>query len=322
MLFTAETKIKEILRAEEFSSVKELFIASSGSNYFVGKENMKLGDFEKDTPSWNTLDIIYGLERLFEIAKEGKQYVFPLESGASFIYMPSKKKTHSTFVLIAAGGAYGAVCNLVEAFPVAAYFNEMGYDAVCLCYRTAKAESFINGLMPEPLEDVSLCLKEIDKLNIGIHSDDYFMAGFSAGGHLAAMWGTKDKGARCYGQRDAKLIILIYPLISLKTIDGDAGEYIRMGLLGKEYTEEKVNEYSVECNVDSSYPPFYLCFALDDKTVPRNNSALIDEAATKNSVRHTIQAVSYGNHGFGLGSYTPAKDWPRRAVEFYKEGNN
>lgn len=83
-------------------------------------------------------------------------------------YLPAQKRTEDYCIILLAGGAYGAVCTMVESLPVAAKFNELGIDCFCLNYETATPDSFEKGLLPAPLDDLAKSCKlifETDKFD-------------------------------------------------------------------------------------------------------------------------------------------------------------
>ena len=74
--------------------------------------------------------MIFGLERLLK----SEFQVFPLYKNESekrnvkLTFLPAQKRTEDYCIILLAGGAYGAVCTMVESLPVAAKFNESGID--------------------------------------------------------------------------------------------------------------------------------------------------------------------------------------------------
>jgi len=183
----------------------------------------------KCIPTWNAHDVVSGLKRIDELHANGIDILHsvysseeiasePLKKQVQLMWMPSSNRTHSTFVLILAGGAYGTVCTLSEGLPVAAYLNAQGYDCFCLNYRTKKDEYYAEGLLPRPYDDIAAAFGYIAAHNelFGVDVKDYAIGGFSAGGHAAAMWGCKNVGARHYGIAQPCVILGGYPVISME----------------------------------------------------------------------------------------------------------
>ncbi len=318
MSISEKATIREILSMPCFRQMAGQFVASSTGDWFKDKMDLDLIQLQDENPSWLHRDILFGLTRLEEVADTGKQYVFAVRDGVNLIYLPAKKKNHDPYAILMAGGAYGCVCTMVESLPVAAKLNELGMDCFCLNYRTATKSSFLKGLMPQPLDDLAAACRFIQNnpAIFDVSGDNYIIGGFSAGGHLCAMWGTAHRGARSYGISNPKLLILAYPLISTENLHGPAAVMIGAGMYGAGLTRQKALDYAANYHVDANFPPVYLVQAMDDDTVPIQDSFDIEKALKQNNVRHKIHRVPSGGHGFGLGTATPAKGWVTQALEF------
>ena len=292
------------------------------------KPTMTLDSIEKEHPTWNAQDMLKGLCRLQEIAASGKPFIYPLygseecaedskKQTVKLVHFPAEEK--KSCIILAAGGAYGGVCSLAESFPVAARLNELGYPVFCLNYRVGPPE-----LMPKPMEDMASAVSYLaeHQEELSIDMDHYAVGGFSAGGHLAAAWGTQHLGARNYGLKQPDLLLLDYPMVSVwKTIrmmPEYIAHFLMKGYFGEDYSEEKCRPYNIDENVDEGYPPVYLVQAEDDGTVPMWNAELLKRAMDRNHVKHHIEITERGGHGFGLGSATGANGWVDRAVEYWE----
>ena len=175
--------------------------------------------------------------------------------------------------------------------------------------------------MPKPLEDLALAWRYIksNEAAFQLKAEDYIVGGFSAGGHLAAMWGTENHGARHFGIPAPRALLLAYPLIGLENLSGPAAQLLRSGLLGSHSGEDEIAEYTASRQVGSGYPPVYLILSEDDPTVPKQDAIDMEAALTKAGVSHRIERVPSGGHGFGLGTATAAKGWISRALDFVEE---
>lgn len=324
MEFTKDTRLEEILNLPCFHPMNGQFVASAMDDWFRGKEKLTLEQLQEQNPTWYWGDAIYGLNRLQEIALGGVQYVFQISEGVSLIHLPANNRKYKEYAILNAGGAYGAVCTMVESLPVAARLNELGMDCFCLNYRTATKSSFLNGLMPQPMEDLAASWQFIQKRQqqFGVDAGNYLVGGFSAGGHLTAMWGTPNHGARSFGIPNPKGLLLAYPLIGLENAQGPAAQIIRAGMLGAAASSKKVLDYSASRHVDQEYPAVYLVQAMDDDTVPAKDAQDLEAALHNAGVPHHMERVASGGHGFGLGSSTPADGWVERAVNFLEGVEN
>lgn len=332
---TNETTLSEIYEMREFEQVKD-YLIGGGTELFQGeKKGVSLKKLQEKQPTWNCGDILFGLERLQQVAKESEKYVYHVYSQEEreknselkdviLIHMPAKEQTSDTPVILMAGGAYGAVCTMVEALPVAARLNELGYSCFCLNYRVAGQVDLKRGLMPKPLDDLASAWKLIKKQEkyFEVDAEHYIVGGFSAGGHIAALWGTDKKGYSAYHIPKPVLLMLAYPLISLETIDEPMQNMMNTGLFGVGHTEQTRRYYDAADQVSDAYPMTYLIQSEDDDTVPIINAKRMEAALEKNKIRKTIEVLSKGGHGFGLGSVTPGAGWVERAMQMCGGGKD
>lgn len=227
--------------------------------------------------------------------------------------------------MLNAGGAYGAVCTMVEALPVAARLNELGVDCFCLNYTVVSKKSFLQGLMPKPLTDLADAWTFIHShaTDFGLDASKYYVGGFSAGGHLSAAWGTKNTGARSYNIPQPKGLMLVYPLISVESVsDNNVKRFMKTGMYGAGKASKLGPEYEIHKHVDGLYPPTYIIQSLDDDSVPVNNITLMENALKAAGVPHLAEPVKCGGHGFGLGTIAPGSAWVERALAFLAEERN
>ncbi len=109
--------------------------------------------------------------------------------------------------------------------PVAARLNELGITAFSLNYHTSAPAYAETGLMPLPVEDVARAIRFIED-HFGFPSHRIAVGGFSAGGHLAGMWGAH---YRDYGLLKPPALLLDYPLVSLENVSPPAKELFAAG---------------------------------------------------------------------------------------------
>lgn len=150
MGFTENTRLREIYNAEHLKPIRDSLI--SGGEFFAENSCLTLAQVQQRNPTWYVGDMLYGLRRLEAPYTVCSEYDGddPRLSSVKLTWLPAREKKHDTFFILLAGGAYGAVCTMVESLPVAARLNELGYSCFCLNYRTAVQESFVHGLMPQP----------------------------------------------------------------------------------------------------------------------------------------------------------------------------
>lgn len=218
--------------------------------------------------------------------------------------------------IICPGGGYASVCSFLEGRPYAKLLNKMGYAAIVVYYRVGEKAHF-----PAPQEDLARAVQEaIDHAEEwNIDMKNYSVWGSSAGGHLAASFGTESLGYKRYGLPKPAAIILTYPVITMgeKTHQGTRGN-----LLGKQADEELIRMYSVERQVTQDYPPTYIWCGDADQTVDPDNSRMLESALVDKGVRCQKREFTGVGHAVGVGKGTAAFGWLAEAVAFWKECKN
>ena len=228
---------------------------------------------------------------------------------------PELKQPPRRAVVVCPGGGYNMLSDR-EAEPIATQFLAAGFATFILRYTVGDgAANFA------PLCQVALAIRHVREhaAEYNVDPDYVFTCGFSAGGHLTAMWGAENHGARHFGIPNPRALLLAYPLIGLENLSGPAAQMLCSGLLGIHSGEEKTAEYTASRQVDSGYPPVYLVQAEDDNTVPKQDAADMEMALVKAGIPHRIERVPSGGHGFGLGTATAANGWISRALDFVEE---
>ena len=218
------------------------------------------------------------------------------------------------FAVICPGGGYERVCSFIEGTPIARKLNELGISAFIVYYRCKTR-------FPAPMDDlaraIGYILDHAEKYNL--EADNYSLWGASAGGHLAASFGTEKLGWKKYNLQKPAAIVLAYPVISMDK------EVTHMGthdnLLGKNATEEEEAELSINNLITKSYPgAFYWC-GKNDTSVPPENCFLLETALMQNGVESCFVLFADAPHGLGPGTNTAAEGWINRAVDFWMKNN-
>ncbi len=220
-------------------------------------------------------------------------------------------------VLVLPGGGY-EMRSEEEGNPVAEKFNELGFHAAVLQYRVAPRR------WPEPQMDVLRAVQILRRLAgvTTMKEDKIAVAGFSAGGHLAACAGTladsievvaNDEADNLPARPDA--MILCYPVIN-------SGEYAHNGsfeqLLGTAESTP-VREYlSLENRVDDKTPPTFLWHTWNDPLVPVENSWRFANALRKQNITTETHFFFEGHHGIGLAKGYSAERWLELAADFLR----
>jgi len=238
------------------------------------------------------------------------------------IYLPEKEKSVGSAVVIFPGGGYRMVAIDHEGHQVARWLNNLGIAAFVVDYRH-RGRGYGH---PAPIQDAQRAIRIVRSraAEFGIEQNKIGIIGFSAGGHLASTAGTH-YNEKFYEPNDAidsvsarpDFMILIYPVISFGPI---AHSGSRSSLLGNNPSQEMIDKFSNEKQVDSNTPATFLVHATDDKAVPVENSINFYLACKKVKVPVEMHIWLKGGHGFGLGKpEMPASKWPVLCADWLKE---
>ena len=235
------------------------------------------------------------------------------------VYLPEKKDSFLTAVIICPGGGYAGLAMEHEGSAVTKTFNEKGVAAFVLKYRLP-ADSTVNNKEIVPLQDAERAIQLVREKakEWNINPDKIGIMGFSAGGHLASTLGTHYNMIVIDNLKNINLrpdfMILVYPVISFADSLAHMGS--RENLIGKNANAEKIKLYSNELQVTTQTPPAFLIHAGDDKTVKVENSILFFEALQKNKVPSEMHIYEKGGHGFGLHNSTTKDEWFDTAINW------
>ncbi len=298
---------------------------------------------EEMHPGKETESMLHGLNRMIQLAEKGNFYYSlyseeecqgdPQKKDVNILFFPALKtatdkednnknedkdiqNVDKPFILVCPGGAYMNVWSFTEGYTAAARYNEYGYDAFILTYRTGG-----ENLFPKPMEDVAKALKFIKERedSFGVNGDRYIVNGFSAGGNLTLQWGTKQNGYAAYDLPKPEALFPIYPVVSFTEFLSD-GLFVEMAevAFGKGFSQEKAERYEVLQLMDEEYPPVFDAYCLDDDLVPPENSSLLKKKLEENGIPYSFFVGNIGGHGFSEGLHTDCSGWIQKAVDFYE----
>ncbi|MHB8339001.1 MAG: alpha/beta hydrolase [Ignavibacteriaceae bacterium] len=244
-----------------------------------------------------------------------------ISEGGITVQLPEASKANGAAVLICPGGGYQAEAIYHEGFQFADWLNEKGIAGIVLKYRLP------NGHADIPITDAKQAMRIIRAHAAEWHIDPkkVAVAGFSAGGHLASTLGTHyDLGNSTatdplmrYSTRP-DLMILFYPVITMKLGEANLGS--RQNLLGMHPTEQQVNYYSNELQVNKNTPPAILMLCDDDKTVPPINSIQFYQTLHTNNVPASLYIFPSGGHGWGMNTNISFwQDWRALLLNWMEE---
>lgn len=201
-------------------------------------------------------------------------------------------------VIICPGGGYEFTSDR-EAEPIAVQMNAMGFHACVLRYSVRPA-TFPTALL-ELATTINLVRENAKKWNID--PEKVIVAGFSAGGHLAACLGVFWNQDFLGGQLEIPKkmlkpngLLLSYPVIT-------SGEHAHQGsfdaLLGENHTAT-LEDVSLEKQVTADTPPAFIWHTYTDDAVPVENAFLFASALRRYNIPLEMHIYPEGEHGLAL----------------------
>ena len=305
----------------------------AGHAYLVGEEltslrgmvdAMTVGQLCQvfDPPVWDEASLLEGLEYtvarafeepvLFDLYPEDQKNALTQLTGIAAF--PVQSEHDARFAIICPGGSYRHCCKIQEGFPVAKRLNELGIAAFVLQYRTGASFSF-EGAEDDIAAALTFIARNREKFHV--RPDGYAVMGFSAGGHVAGLWGTPSFGAAAHALPAPGIMILGYPAVTLEGIEED--EDVRP-LLQYLPEDRDLSAYSVPYLAGRGYPPSFIwAFEHDMDLDPSVQGALLAKTLTQLGVPAVCELFEGNLHGVGLGVRTGAEGWLERAVDFWRK---
>jgi acetyl esterase/lipase len=240
-------------------------------------------------------------------------------------FKPAFDEGNGTAVIVAPGGAYTFLAMTHEGRQVADWFAARKVTAFVLKYRLGPRY-----LYPVPLLDAQRAIRLVRSLQrkYKLDPDRIGMAGFSAGGHLAAMAGTSfDNGRpdapdpvdRLSSRPD--FLVLGYPWLNAMqpAKPGMIDSYQSLMKIPKEKQADFGELYNPARLVTPQTPPAFIFITSDDGVVPAEASVEFYSALKKAGVPAELHIFRHGPHGVGLGGGDAALDqWPGLLSEWLR----
>lgn len=242
------------------------------------------------------------------------------------VFLPDESIATGKALLIFPGGGYGILAYDWEGTDIAKYLNNHGIAGIVVKYRLP-SDKTQEKKHRVPLIDAQRAIRlvrnkaedwKINKNEIGI-------IGFSAGGHVASTLGTQ-YSKKVYAPIDAidelsarpDFMALIYPVI---TMGAETHIGSKKNLLGKNSSEDLVNEYSNHLHINKETPVTFLVHAIDDKVVPKENSEFFHgQMSTQGEDMSSLYLYEKGGHGFSLAKEKAhLKEWPKKLISWINE---
>ena len=207
-------------------------------------------------------------------------------------------------VIICPGGGY-RYKSVREAEPIAMRFLAAGMHAAVLQYSTEPSR------YPTAVLELAWCVRQCreNAAQWHIRPNAVYVAGFSAGGHVACTLSTlwqEELFGRVLG--DGASIrpdgqILSYPVVTM-------GEFAHAGsrenLLGADAPQEMIEALSLEKRVTADTAPAFIWHTVEDGSVPVENSMQYAMALRRSGVPFELHLYERGGHGLAACDATTA----------------
>jgi acetyl esterase/lipase len=218
-------------------------------------------------------------------------------------------------VIVIPGGAYQILAGDIEGRQVADWFAVRGFHTFVLAHRLS-SHGYI---FPVPLLDARRAIQYVraHAKDYHISPDRIVVAGFSAGGHLAALAATKpvngvpnapDPVDQVSSRPD--FLVLGYAWLGAITTDTSHLSYCQLFKLMDQCDALKA-EYTPALFVSKETPPTFIFHTFTDPVVPVQQTVDFYQALVKNNVSTELHIFAKGGHGSGLGRGDVVLDqWP------------
>lgn len=242
-----------------------------------------------------------GMQLADSIANER---VYKVGTPGMYAFFPSQQENKHAAVVICPGGGYERLAYIISGVQLAKWYNTMGMAAFVLNYRLPNSPDLVQR-ETGPLMDLQRAIKiirgnaekwKINPAKLGVQ-------GSSAGGHLAAMGVNAVADISAIGDSLDKVSfkldfgMLVSPVI-------DMGSYAHKGsrknLLGDNPSQDLVNAYSMQLQVNSQTAPCFIVGAFNDNVVAPMNGLLFYKALLEKNIPASFHVFPQGAHSLAL----------------------
>ena len=176
--------------------------------------------------------------------------------------------------------------------------------------------------LPSALHDLARAVKYINDnaKALNVIAGSYAVCGFSAGGTLAAQWGTDNKGYARYGLPKPAALFPIYPVLCLPEFYSKLRfkAYFARAF-GPDPLPTTFDDYDLTRHM-TVYPPAFMVIGRRDGLISYKPVAAFADLLLKRGVPAYADICPSSPHGFGDGEGRGAQGWILRADAFLKNG--
>lgn len=218
-----------------------------------------------------------------------------------------------TAVIVCPGGGYTHLAYDKEGTRIAEWLNGEGISAFVLTYRLAPRYHY-----PAPIQDGQRAVRWVraHAAEYGISPNRIGVWGFSAGGHIVGMLGTRFDAGKSDAANPVDRVSdrpdFVISSYGGLTLDPDVARKSAMEpLIGPNAPPSLKDELSPDRHVSKDDPPFFLYATQADQRVPPLSTVVFFEALTRAGVPAEMHVFERGPHGTALGQGYPALlVWP------------
>ncbi len=232
------------------------------------------------------------------VNRNGERSIYGVHRPSISPFIPAKEKASVAAVLVIPGGGHRVLAWDHEGPNFAKWLSERGVAAFVLKYRLARETNSTYKLEVHPLADTRKAIETIRAraTEWGIDPKKVGVAGFSAGGELAAM------AAENFDFGDVKV--------------ENGSESSKPAFQALIYPGK-----SRQIVPNKESPPAFLACAFDDRQDISEGLAELYLRFKRAGVRSELHIYSTGGHGFGVreSNARPVGAWTERFLEWMKE---
>jgi acetyl esterase/lipase len=245
------------------------------------------------------------------------------------VYKPASPNGYGIVVIPGSGWHTGLPYNanlLKQSREFSQYLPKLtaaGYTAFVVTHRAAPRFHF-----PAAVEDAQRAVRFVRQNadRFGIEKDRIGALGASSGGHLVSMLGTLDgkgnpESQDPVEQQSSKVqcVVALYPVTDPAKVDTVSGLQAVTSFMGApaRFDPARFRQAAPVTHVTSDDPPFLLIHGDADKTVPYNQSEMMEAALKKAGITVKLVRVPGGDHGSNFPGNTQVMDWPAMVLEWF-----
>lgn len=238
----------------------------------------------------------------------------PAKARAELYYFPSN--TQNARYAIVVGGNFTTISGaFTEGFASVRQLHEMGYAVFVLRYRM-----WFDMGGNAPLDDLGAAAQYITAHaeEFDVQTANYAVIGYSAGGHLAGLFGSREVGWARFGVPKPGALILAYPINNY--MEGKPVYHVFYDAFDYDW---KYYWSNISDLVTADFPPVYFWYGQNDLTLkllwlPEQCEAL-NKALERCGVEHKMVVYNNAPHSSSIGCGTDAEGWLSAAAAFWDE---